>query len=97
MFDKFAGADYSLAFDTWNPDGKVNQIGTVHQLGYNFAEAFEIRYENDKGEQETATTTCYGMDFGRTLAATISHHGDDHGLILHLKLLQYKLLLCLYS
>jgi prolyl-tRNA synthetase len=81
-FDKFAGADYSLAFDTWNPDGKVNQIGTVHQLGYNFAKAFEITYENHEGEQKFATTTCYGMGFGRTIAATISHHGDDHGLIL---------------
>ncbi|MCW4049523.1 MAG: proline--tRNA ligase [Candidatus Bathyarchaeota archaeon] len=81
-FDKFAGADYSIAFDTWNPDGKVNQIGTVHQLGYNFAKAFELTYEDPNGEQATAITTCYGMGFGRTLAATISHHGDDHGLVL---------------
>jgi prolyl-tRNA synthetase len=81
-FDKFAGADYSVAFDTWNPDGKVNQIGTVHQLGHNFANAFELTYEDSDGEQSTATTTCYGMGFGRTLAATIAHHGDDHGLVL---------------
>lgn len=81
-FDKFAGADYSVAFDTWNPDGKVNQIGTVHELGYNFAKAFDLTYENPDGDQVYATTTCYGMGFGRTLAATISHHGDDHGLIL---------------
>jgi prolyl-tRNA synthetase len=81
-FDKFAGADYSIAFDTWNPDGKVNQIGTVHQLGINFAKAFNLTYEDSKGEQVYATNTCYGMGFGRTLAATISHHGDDHGLIL---------------
>ncbi len=82
VFDKFAGADYSVAFDTWNPDGKVNQIGTVHQLGYNFAKAFELTYEDESGEQALATNTCYGMGFGRTLAATISQHGDDHGLVL---------------
>jgi len=81
-FDKFAGADYSIAFDTWNPDGKVNQIGTVHQLGYNFAKAFDLNYEDPEGGRAFAATTCYGMGFGRTLAATISHHGDDHGLIL---------------
>ena len=81
-FDKFAGADYSVAFDTWNPDGKVNQIGTVHQLGYNFAKAFGLYYEDANGEQSLATNTCYGMGFGRTLAATIAHHGDDHGLVL---------------
>jgi prolyl-tRNA synthetase len=82
VFDKFAGADYSVAFDTWNPDGKVNQMGTVHQLGYNFAKAFELTYEDINGEQTIATNTCYGMGFGRTLAATIAHHGDDHGLVL---------------
>jgi prolyl-tRNA synthetase len=81
-FDKFAGADYSLAFDTWNPDGKVNQIGTVHHLGDNFAKAFNLTYEDEEGNQTTAYTTCYGMGFGRTLAATIAHHGDDNGLVL---------------
>jgi prolyl-tRNA synthetase len=81
-FDKFAGADYSIAFDTWNPDGKVNQIGTVHQLGHNFARAFDLYYEDSDGNQVTVATTCYGMGFGRTIAATISHHGDDHGLVL---------------
>jgi len=81
-FDKFAGAVYSLAFDAWNPDGKVNQIGTVHQLGHNFAKAFDLTYEDEDGKQVHAATTCYGMGFGRVLAAVISQHGDDHGIIL---------------
>ena len=81
-FDKFAGAVYSLAFDTWNPDGKVNQIGTVHELGENFAKAFELTYEDKDGNQSLVSTTCYGMGLGRVLAATIAHHGDDHGLVL---------------
>ena len=81
-FDKFAGAVYSLAFDTWNPDGKVNQIGTVHQLGENFAKAFDLTYEDGDGNQTHASTTCYGMGMGRTLAATIAHHGDNNGLVL---------------
>ncbi len=81
-FDKFAGAVYSLAFDSWNPDGKVNQIGTVHQLGVNFARAFELTYEDEEGGQSLASTTCYGMGMGRVLAAIIAHHGDDNGLVL---------------
>ena len=81
-FDKFAGAVYSIAFDSWNPDGKVNQIGTVHQLGDNFAEAFELTYEDEDGKQRHANTTCYGMGMGRVVAATIAHHGDDNGLVL---------------
>jgi prolyl-tRNA synthetase len=81
-FDKFAGAVYSLAFDTWNPDGKVNQIGTVHQLGKNFANAFTLTYEDEEGNQILASTTCYGMGMGRTLAAVVAQHGDDFGLVL---------------
>jgi len=81
-FDKFAGAVYSLAFDAWNPDGRVNQIGTIHQLGDNFAKAFELTYEDEEGNQSSAHNTCYGMGIGRTVAATLAHHGDDNGLVL---------------
>jgi prolyl-tRNA synthetase len=81
-FDKFAGAVYTLAFDTWNPDGKTSQIGTVHNLGENFAKAFDVTYEDDEGSHRYVSNTCYGMGFGRTLAATIAHHGDNNGLVL---------------
>jgi len=81
-FDKFYGAVYSIAFDAWNPDGKVNQIGTVHNLGDNFSKAFELTYEDESGNQRFVYTTCYGFGFGRVLAAIVAQHGDDHGLIL---------------
>ena len=81
-FDKFAGAVYSLAFDAWNPDGRVNQIGTVHNLGENFAKAFDITYEDVDGSHKYVFQTCYGFGISRTLAALISQHGDDHGLVL---------------
>ena len=81
-FDKFAGAVYSIAFDAWNPDGRVNQIGTVHNLGENFAEAFEITFEEVDGTHKNVAQTCYGFGISRTLAAVIAQHGDDHGLVL---------------
>ena len=81
-FDKFAGAKYSIAFDAWNPDGRVNQIGTVHNLGENFAKAFGITYETTKGEHKNVFQTCYGFGTSRILAAVIAQHGDDHGLVL---------------
>lgn len=81
-FDKFPGAVYSLAFDAWNPDGRVNQVGTVHNLGENFAKVFEITYEDLKGEQQRVSQTCYGLGVSRALAAIIAQHGDDHGLVL---------------
>ncbi|MEM1582312.1 MAG: proline--tRNA ligase [Candidatus Bathyarchaeia archaeon] len=81
-FDKFAGAVYSIAFDAWNPDGRVNQIGTVHNLGENFAKAFEITYEDVDGVHKNVFQTCYGFGVSRVVAAIIAQHSDDHGLIL---------------
>ncbi|MCD6592030.1 MAG: proline--tRNA ligase [Thaumarchaeota archaeon] len=81
-FDKFAGAVYSLAFDAWNPDGKVNQVATIHNLGKNFAKAYEIEFEKRDGSRGIAYQTCYGFGFSRVLAAIIAQHGDDRGLVL---------------
>jgi len=78
-FDKFAGAEYSVAFDTWNPDGKVNQVATVHNLGTNFSRVFDISFEKRDGGKEYGWQLCYGMGFSRVLAAIIAHHGDDVG------------------
>jgi len=80
-WDKFAGAVYTIAFDTIMPDGRVMQIGTVHNLGQNFARAFEITYERPDGTHEYVWQTCYGIS-GRVVAAVMAVHGDDHGLVL---------------
>ncbi len=80
-WDKFPGADYTIAFDTLMPDGKSLQIGTIHHLGTKFAKTFDITYEDRGGEQQYVNQTCYGIS-ERCVAALISVHGDDKGLIL---------------
>lgn len=80
-FDKFAGAKYSIAFDAWNPDGRVNQVATVHNLGRNFSRVYEIYFEQKDGSRALVYQTCYGLGFGRVLAAVISQHGDDRGCV----------------
>ncbi len=80
-WDKFPGADYTMAFDTMMPDGKSLQVGTVHMLGTKFAKTFEITFENDKGQQEYVNQTCYGIS-ERCIAAVIGIHGDNKGLVL---------------
>ncbi len=79
-WDKFPGADYTMAVDTLMPDNKTLQIGTAHHLGNNFAKTFDIKYEDINGEQRYAQQTCYGVS-ERCIAALISIHGDDKGLI----------------
>ncbi|MHA1861813.1 MAG: aminoacyl--tRNA ligase-related protein, partial [Candidatus Ranarchaeia archaeon] len=53
-WDKFAGADYSNAFDCIMPDGKTLQIGTVHNLGQNFSKTFDITFEAEDGSTRLA-------------------------------------------
>jgi len=80
-WDKFPGAAYTIAFDTLMPDGRTLQIGTIHNLGENFAHTFDIRYEDPEGEQQFINQTCYGIS-ERCIAALIAVHGDDKGLVL---------------
>jgi prolyl-tRNA synthetase len=80
-WDKFPGADYTMAFDTLMPNGRTLQIGTVHHLGSHFAKAYEITYEDASGQQQYVSQTCYGIS-ERCIAATIGIHGDNKGLVL---------------
>jgi prolyl-tRNA synthetase len=80
-WDKFPGADYTIAVDTIMPDGRTLQIGTVHHLGDHFSKTFSICYEDVSGQQQYCYQTCYGIS-ERSIAALISLHGDDRGLAL---------------
>ena len=80
-WDKFPGAEYTMAFDTIFPDGRTMQIGTVHNLGQNFAKTFEIIFETPTGDKDYAYQTCYGIS-DRIIASIIAIHGDEKGLIL---------------
>ncbi|MHC1600199.1 MAG: proline--tRNA ligase [Candidatus Methanospirareceae archaeon] len=80
-WDKFPGAEYSIAFDTLMPDGRTMQIGTIHLLGESFARTFDIKYEDKDGSLRFVNQTCYGIS-ERCVASVIAIHGDDHGLVL---------------
>ncbi len=80
-WDKFPGSEYTIAFDTLMPDGKMLQIGTVHNLGRNFSETFDITFENEEGGHDHPTQTCFGIS-ARSIASMIGIHGDDSGLVL---------------
>ncbi|MCJ7443152.1 MAG: proline--tRNA ligase [Methanotrichaceae archaeon] len=80
-WDKFPGADYTKALDVIMPDGRTLQVGTAHHLGFTFSKTYDITYETLNGEQELVSQTCYGIS-ERCIAALISVHGDDKGLVL---------------
>jgi prolyl-tRNA synthetase len=79
--ERFAGAINSLTCEGLMRDGKALQMATSHELGQNFAKAFEIRYLNSAGELTHAWTTSWGSST-RILGGLIMAHGDDAGLML---------------
>jgi len=80
-WDKFAGAIYTIAFDTLLPDGRVLQIGTVHNLGQNFTKVFEVKVQKRDESIDYAWQTSYGIS-ERAIASLIAIHGDRRGLVL---------------
>ena len=78
-WDKFPGADYTMAFDVIMPNGKTLQVGTIHNLGQTFAKTFDITFEDKDGQHKLVYQTCAGVS-DRVIASVIGIHGDDKGL-----------------
>ncbi len=77
--ERFAGATSTYTLEAMTGDGKALQMGTSHELGQNFARAFDIFFSADSGTRELAWTTSWGTST-RMLGGLIMCHGDDNGL-----------------
>jgi prolyl-tRNA synthetase len=79
--EKFAGASKTYSIEALMGDGRALQAGTSHNLGQNFAKAFEIQFQGRDKTLQYAWTTSWGVTT-RLIGAVIMTHGDDSGLIL---------------
>ncbi|MDG4767219.1 proline--tRNA ligase [Solwaraspora sp. WMMD406] len=77
--ERFAGATSTYTLEGMMGDGKALQLGTSHELGQNFARAFDITYTSAERTVEHAWTTSWGVST-RMLGGLIMVHGDDDGL-----------------
>jgi prolyl-tRNA synthetase len=77
--ERFPGAVNTLTCEAMMGDGKALQMGTSHELGQNFARAFEIDFLDDAGRPQLAWTTSWGVST-RMIGGLIMAHGDDAGL-----------------
>ncbi|MEN3608136.1 proline--tRNA ligase [Plantactinospora sp. ZYX-F-223] len=77
--ERFAGATRTYTLEGMMGDGKALQMGTSHELGQNFARAFDITYTSAERSVEHAWTTSWGSST-RMLGGLIMCHGDDNGL-----------------
>src|SRR6204780_674806 len=90
--ERFAGADQTYSIEAMMGDGKALQSGTSHNLGQNFAKAFEIKYLDKGGVLQHCWTTSWGLST-RVIGAIIMVHGDDQGLALPPKLAPYQVVI----
>ncbi len=93
QWDKFPGGVDTFAADTLMPDGKVIQLPSTHNLGDNFAHAFDIKYLTENNETVYAYQTCYGPAISRIFGAMIAIHGDNKGLRLPYSLAPYQVVI----
>ena len=79
--ETFPGADRTYCVEAVMQDGKALQMGTSHNLGQNFAKAFDVQFQDTDGERKHVWTTSWGLST-RTIGAVVMVHGDDKGLVL---------------
>jgi prolyl-tRNA synthetase len=78
--ERFAGALRTYAIEAMMQDNKALQAGTSHNLGQNFAKAFELRFQAESGSLEYAWNTSWGVST-RLIGGLVMTHGDDNGLV----------------
>ncbi len=90
--EKFSGALRTYSIEALMGDGRALQAGTSHNLGQNFAKAFDITFQ----ARDTSVQHVLGTLWEKTtrlLAAAIMVHGDDSGLVLPPKIAPYQVVI----
>jgi prolyl-tRNA synthetase len=79
--EKFAGALRTYSIEALMGDGRALQAGTSHNLGQNFAKAFDITFQARDKSLQHVWGTSWGVST-RLIGGVIMTHGDDSGLVL---------------
>ncbi len=90
--ERFAGALRTYSCEALMQDNKALQAGTSHNLGQNFARAFEVTFQTASGELDHVWSTSWGVST-RLVGALIMIHGDDNGLVCPPRLAQYQVVI----
>ncbi len=78
--EKFAGALRTYSCEAMMQDNKALQAGTSHNLGQNFAKAFDLKFQAEDGGMAFAWNTSWGVST-RMIGGLVMSHSDDNGLV----------------
>lgn len=90
--EKFAGAHKTYTFEMLMPDGKALQGCTSHDLGQNFAKAFDWTVQDKDGSRLYPWQNSWGLST-RSIGGLIMVHGDDYGLVLPPKIAPIQIII----
>jgi prolyl-tRNA synthetase len=90
--EKFAGALKTYSIEALMGDGRALQAGTSHNLGQNFAKAFDITFQGRDKSVQHVWGTSWGVTT-RLIGAVIMTHGDDSGLVLPPRVAPYQVVI----
>jgi prolyl-tRNA synthetase len=90
--EKFAGALRTYATEALMQDNRALQAGTSHNLGQNFAKAFDVTFQTAAGGIDHVWSTSWGVST-RLIGGLIMTHGDDNGMICPPRLAQYQIVI----
>ncbi len=90
--EKFAGALRTYSIEALMGDGRALQAGTSHNLGQNFAKAFEIAFQARDKTVQHVWGTSWGVST-RLIGGVIMTHGDDSGLVLPPNVAPYQVVI----
>lgn len=78
--ERFAGAVETYCVESMTQDTRALQFGTSHDLGQNFAKAFDVQFQSAEGKLEYVYATSWGVST-RMIGGLIMAHSDDKGLV----------------
>src|SRR5260221_218182 len=78
--ERFAGALRTYCVEAMMQDNKALQAGTSHNLGQNFAKAFDLKFQTEAGGTDYAWNTSWGVTT-RMVGGLVMTHGDDNGIV----------------
>ena len=90
--EKFAGALRTYSCEAMMQDNKALQAGTSHNLGQNFAKAFDLTFQDEQGGMSHAWNTSWGVST-RMVGGLVMTHSDDNGLVCPPKLAPHEVVI----
>ena len=90
--EKFAGAEFTYCIEAMMRDKRALQAGTSHNLGQNFAKAFDVKFQTKDNVEEHVYATSWGVST-RLVGGVIMTHGDEKGLRLPPKIAPFQVVI----